>query len=303
MLRLFPTASKNSMMGVVMARLQTAFTKMHGLGNDFVVIDALPTAPKDRKSRLKVTPAVARQIGDRRFGVGFDQLLWLKPGKKASKVVQMVILNPDGSQAEMCGNGIRAAALYLKRHHRPYKSAKTLEIDTLGGRKRVEFTSKSQMKVDMERPLIERRGENLSGPHGEVTFDRINMGNPHAVVWVEQLSSAQAEERGPWMEKHPAFPERTNVEFVEKVGPQQIRVRVWERGAGFTLACGTGACASAVSGIAAGKLRSPVQVELPGGRLTIHWSGHPEDPVFMEGPATEVFLGQLKNSRTDGREA
>lgn len=273
-----------------MARLKTAFTKMHGLGNDFVVIDALPSAPKARRSRLKVTPQVAQFIGDRRFGVGFDQLLWLKPGKPC---VQMVIFNPDGSQAEMCGNGIRAAALYLKTHHARFKKAKFLEIHTLGGRKRVEFTRGGNMKVDMEKPLIERQAERLTGPHGEVVFDRINMGNPHAVVWVDRLGEARAEERGPWLETHPAFPGRTNVEFVEKKGPQEIQVRVWERGAGFTLACGTGACASAVSGIAAGKLKSPVRVNLPGGSLTIHWSGNAEEPVYMEGPATEVFVGQF----------
>lgn len=271
-----------------MARLKTAFTKMHGLGNDFVVIDGLKGEPAARRSTLKVTAEVARQIGDRRFGVGFDQLLWLKARGKG---VQMVIYNPDGSQAEMCGNGIRAAALYLKTWHARFRKAKTLEIETLGGTKQVEFTRGGQMKVDMGLPKLDRGGEVLSSPTGTIKFDRVNMGNPHAVVWEDQLEQAQAETRGPWLEKNSAFPERTNVEFVEKVDPNHIRVRVWERGAGFTLACGTGACAAAVSGIAAGKLRSPVEVELPGGSLVIHWDGKFASPVYMEGPATEVFWG------------
>lgn len=273
-----------------MPRISTAFTKMHGLGNDFVVIDALPGGPAARHSALKVTPAVAQFLGDRRFGVGFDQLLWLKA---RGKRIQMVIYNPDGSQAEMCGNGIRAAALYLQTHHARFRKAKSLEIDTLGGTKTVDFTRGGQMKVDMEKPKVERQGESLTSPTGTVTFDRINLGNPHAVVWVDNLAQAQAESRGPWLENHSAFPGRTNVEFVERVGEQALKVRVWERGAGFTLACGTGACAAAVSGIRSGRVRSPVKVELPGGILTIYWKGDAAAPVFMEGPATEVFFGKI----------
>ncbi len=268
-----------------MAARTLKFTKMHGLGNDFVVVDGF------RKGAPRITAALARKMGDRRLGIGFDQLLWLLPSKKHD--ARMVIYNPDGSEAEMCGNGIRAAALYLKESVSRFRNKKQLEIETLGGLIRAEFRARGIIAVDMGKPGLRTRGLLLHIQGERVECDDVDMGNPHAVVWVGALAAYPAESHGPALENDAHFPNRTNVEFVEKTGPSEIRVRVWERGAGFTLACGTGACASVVSGIARGLLTSPVRVRLPGGNLVVRWSGQFSDSVVMEGPATRVFEGEF----------
>ncbi len=284
------------------------FTKLHGLGNDFVLLDFLPGSVRPAHSTLgplQLSPELIRKIGDRRFGVGFDQLLVLRSpapdptlGDERAQTV-MDIYNPDASVAEMCGNGVRAAGLYLSRYH----PERALRVQTLGGLKELQRDPQDPevFTVQMGEPRFEGGSVPLSeklelsqSPFGMVIFRSVDMGNPHAVSFQREVLSFPLEQIGPLVERHPRFPNRTNFEVIEKIGEQELRVRVWERGAGITLACGTGACASVVAAIAehsewTGKW---IGVQLPGGRLEIRWAG-PGTPVEMRGPATEVFLGRF----------
>jgi diaminopimelate epimerase len=213
----------------------------------------------------------------------------------------MDIWNADGSTAEMCGNGIRAAALFLHDHQLPQlKGRASYRIETGAGVLEV-FIDGRQVRVNMGSPrLIAERPEKLEIPLGTVEFWEVNMGNPHAVIFVNSadgLDSLELEKLGPLIERHPRFPKKTNVEFVHAQDPHFIRVRVWERGAGITLACGTGACASAVASIESGVAKSPLVVKLPGGDLRLEWDGKttdPGSPVWMIGPAVEVYRGMLE---------
>jgi diaminopimelate epimerase len=256
------------------------FSKYQGLGNDFVILDFIA------EQSLSITPRDVVRISDRRFGIGCDQVLVLrKPQGKAG--ARMEIFNSDGSIAEMCGNGIRAAAIYLHRHH---EAKARYEIETLAGLMSVEVKG-NQVAVDMGKPVQGKpEGEELAVGKQGFRFHEVSMGNPHAVIFTEHADKIPLETLGPQIETHSRFPQRTNVEFVEVTGPSSISVRVWERGAGATLACGTGACAAAVATIALGKAKSPLQVHLPGGVLAIAWE--PGKSVVMEGPAEEVFRGE-----------
>ncbi len=273
------------------------FVKMHGLGNDFVVIDDLGKSPHN------LGPQEAQTLCDRRFGIGADQVLWLKasqgPGNAGVRCdVRMEILNSDGSSAEMCGNGIRAVALYLQRHS-AIKGRSSYRIETLAGTKIVTIKN-DLVNVDMGAPGLGAhfdKGEALKLSSGqELRFHEVSMGNPHAVFFTDRVSTVDLEKIGPEIERHPRFPKRTNVEFVEVTGPSSIKIRVWERGAGITLACGTGACASAVATLGTGRAQGRLEVVLPGGALQIGWEGASKrsetHPVMMEGPATEVFRGE-----------
>lgn len=274
---------------------------MQGLGNDFVVIDDFGPIPATDRP---LDPTLARRICDRRFGVGADQLLWLKKPLNANSDTQMTILNADGSTAEMCGNGIRAVALYLKKRYFPEKTS--LRIDTLAGVMIVSVrkgeNDQDLVRVNMGPPRLgagfrSNEPEVLTiaeTPAGGITlrFHEVSMGNPHAVIFVDSIDRIQAPELGPKVEHHPRFPQRTNVEWVQVTGPDSIRIKVWERGAGETLACGTGACAAAVAALAIGRVQGEVKVSLPGGILKISWAGGKE-PVMMEGPAEEVFQGKI----------
>ena len=274
-------------------RVMIPFTKMHGLGNDFVVIEDLDS----RFSKL-LTPENARKICDRRFGVGADQILWLRPPQGSQSDlradVRMEILNPDGSVAEMCGNGIRAVAIYLRDHTSLVKTSYCIE--TLAGLKLIELRG-DHVVVNMGAPqlgqgALSQKGEEIQTCSGAMRFFEVGMGNPHAVFFVEKLEDSFITQVGPEVEKHPRFPQRTNVGFVKLLDSHSIALRVWERGAGLTLACGTGACGAAVASIATGRVQSPVNVSLPGGDLKISWDGG-SNPVFMEGPAQEVFQGEV----------
>ena len=263
---------------------QIPFIKMHGLGNDFVVIDSL-----NGTFRGELTTQDAIKICDRRFGIGADQILWLRRPQDSTADVRMEILNADGSIAEMCGNGIRAVALYINDQKKD-----SYRIETLAGIKTVQVQG-SQVTVDMGPPGLPgdaKTGEILKVHGREVRFHEVSMGNPHAVIFLEEGSRLSVEEFGPAIEKHARFPKRTNVEFVRVSGPSSIDVQVWERGAGVTLACGTGACASAVASLATGRVTGEVQVNLPGGSLWIAWNGANQS-VRMKGPAVEVFRGVL----------
>jgi diaminopimelate epimerase len=266
------------------------FTKMHGLGNDFIVIDDIGTK---YSTSIPMTPSLARRLCDRRFGVGADQLLWLRRAQDVAFDVRMEILNADGSGAEMCGNGIRAVGLYLDRYYGQRKAE--YRVETLAGVKTVQVQG-THVTVDMGQPRLgagfQSQGEALTLEGREFRFFEVDMGNPHAVFFVEDVAQFPVEKMGPQIETLPRFPQRTNVEFVEILDSQTIRVRVWERGAGITLACGTGACAAAVASLVNEKVRRPLDVQLPGGSLRISWEGEGQS-VMMEGPAQEVFKGMF----------
>ena len=263
------------------------FTKMHGLGNDFVVIDDLLSSGTADSHLL---PRDAVRICDRRLGIGADQILWLKKPHDSSCDARMEILNADGTEAEMCGNGIRAVALYLRK----YSSIEKIKynIETLAGIKQVEFVG-HEVRVNMGVPQFlgaELRLECIQVQGRQFEFYDVSMGNPHAVIFVEDVESFPVESYGPFIEKHSRFSKRTNVEFVQVNATHSIQVRVWERGAGITLACGTGACAAAVATLATQRAQGFLDVVLPGGKLVISWAGQGHS-VFMQGPAVEVFRG------------
>lgn len=267
------------------------FVKMHGLGNDFVVIDDV--TPARRPQATPLTPALARQLADRRLGVGADQVLWLRPATPASGGAEfrMEIFNTDGSTAEMCGNGIRAAALLWRR--RTGTTEKHCRVETLAGTLDIELKDEHSFRVGMGAPILGAAGvagEQIEAGGRRFHFIEVDMGNPHAVIFVPKLADVLLDQWGPALERHPRFLKRTNVEFVEVVTRKEVRVRVWERGAGATLACGTGACAVAAAAIASGQAQSPLRVVLPGGALELEWQG-PGTPIFMTGPATLVFEG------------
>jgi diaminopimelate epimerase len=269
--------------------MKIEFTKMHGLGNDFIVLDL-------RKKRVPGLVGKIKKLADRRFGVGFDQALILKDSKKAD--YRMDIYNADGGKVEMCGNGIRCFARYVWT--RGLSRKKRLEVETLAGIIRPERDG-DLVRVDMGEPVLEGRqiptkADGRVVDHrlraGDRTFEVtcVSMGNPHAVIFTPDVDAFPLEKYGPVIEKDPFFPNRTNVEFIELVSSRRVKMRVWERGAGETLACGTGACASAVAarlkGLTKGKA---TDVMLKGGRLRIEWDG--AGSVFMTGPAEEVFTG------------
>jgi diaminopimelate epimerase len=295
------------------------FTKMQGLGNDFIVIDHLNDhLVPESATQIPITPDLARKLCDRRFGIGADQILWLTSTPSVTPVggpaggvdARMDILNSDGSVAEMCGNGIRAVGIYLEKRkglaqhklNQKERQKGQYQIETLAGIKTVQVSG-SQITVDMGVARVGKEvGKKQSGIETELIqipgqifqFHEVDVGNPHAVIFVPDVSKVPLETWGPLLETHPRFPRQTNVEFVEVLSQQSIRVRVWERGAGATLACGTGACAAAVVQLAIlqskGTAQTELEVELPGGYLKIQWKGFSHS-VMMTGPAQEVFQG------------
>jgi len=271
------------------------FTKMHGAGNDYVVLDGV------RDALPPIAPLAAR-LCDRHFGIGADQLLVVRPSRTAD--FRMEIYNADGSQVEMCGNGIRAFYKYLKDHG--HTAEDTIRVETLGGVVRPSWAGPDRVRVEMGQPVLAPakipttlatgEGPVLDVPleiDGEtLRVSSVSMGNPHAVVFVEDPDRAPVERWGPLIEHHSAFPNRTNVEFVAPLGRDRIRQRTWERGVGETLACGSGACAVAVVAMLRGVADRAVRIELRGGELEISWKGDGA-PVIMTGPAAEVFTGEF----------
>ncbi|MDZ8187486.1 MAG: diaminopimelate epimerase [Nostoc sp. ChiSLP02] len=277
------------------------FTKYHGLGNDFILID-------NRSSSLPVvTPEQAVKLCDRHFGIGADGVIFALPGENGTDYT-MRIFNSDGSEPEMCGNGIRCLAAFLAEisESSSSESSITYRIHTLAGTITPQILPNGQVKVDMglprllaaeipttlapaEEKVINRPLE-VAGQTWEVTC--VSMGNPHCITFVEDVAAIELETIGPKFEHHPAFPQRTNTEFIQIVRRDYLKMRVWERGAGITLACGTGACASLVAGVLTGKCDRNATVELPGGPLQIEWS-QSDGRVYMTGPADRVFTGKL----------
>lgn len=272
------------------------FSKMHGAGNDFVVLDL-------RDGRAPPSPALCRALADRRRGVGCDQILTIERGDDAAVVARYGIFNADGSRAGQCGNGARCVAAWLRRDAagagRPLPDR--FEVDSPAGRHLVQFTADGRVRLDMGRPDFAPARIPLAGldaadeyrlatSAGEVRFGAVSMGNPHAVLRVERVDDAPVDAVGPALQRDPAFPDSVNVGFVEVVDRARLRLRVYERGVGETLACGSGACAAAVVAMRRGWVDRAVDVALPGGVLHIEW---PSDDagVAMSGPATFVFEG------------
>lgn len=276
------------------------FVKMHGLGNDFIVVNNMEEDLQLEKERIS---NLAEKLCRRGFGIGADGLVLIN--SSALAFFGMRIFNPDGSEAEMCGNAIRCVAKYI--WDRGLIAAPSFVFETLAGLKEVEVlltgASVRAVKVGMGEPILDSVEIPAKGTSRKVLdeeiivdgqqlfFSAVSMGNPHCVIFVSSLENIPWEKWGAFLENSPNFPARTNVEFVEVLSPREIRVNVWERGAGATLACGTGACAAVVAGILTGRLGSPVDVRLPGGTLKIQWEEG--SSVYMEGPAEEVFQGTI----------
>jgi diaminopimelate epimerase len=270
------------------------FTKMHGLGNDFVVIDAIHQTPRlDSESINK--------LADRHFGIGFDQLLLVEKPVSPNADFKYRIFNADGSEVSQCGNGARCFARFVR--DKGLSAKDEVRVDTDAGQLLLKFDTDGQITVNMGIPRHQPAEIPLQADHeadayqatanGEsYTFGAVSMGNPHAVLRVDDIETAPVALVGRLLESHPIFPARANIGFMEIVNRTHIKLRVYERGAAETLACGSGACAAAVIAIERDLVDHTVQVELPGGRLKIHWAGRGE-PVLMTGPAISVFEGTI----------
>jgi diaminopimelate epimerase len=269
------------------------FTKMQGAGNDFVVLDA-------RDAPLALAPAAYARLADRRFGVGCDQTLVIEAPRARGHAAHYRIFNADGSEAEQCGNGVRCVARWLAEHG---GAPKRMTLGSLGGPVEVELLDDGAVRVDMGAPRLApieipfdadatRTSYALQALGADWEIGAVSMGNPHAVLAVQDLEHAPVATLGPAIEHHARFPQRTNVGFMQRLAADRIRLRVHERGVGETLACGTGACAAVVWGRLTGELGERVTVELPGGRLVIEWPGG-DAPVWMTGPAVSVYRGEI----------
>lgn len=259
---------------------------MHGLGNDYIYVNTM--------TESVVNPSkLAELLSDRHFGVGADGLILITPSGRAD--AGMDIYNADGSRAMMCGNGIRCVAKYV--YDRGIVRKNKIAIETLSGIKETEILAEhggeTQVKVNMGKPWIKSRKLGITVGRKHLSVDYISMGNPHAVVWTENPAGLGIEHTGPAVEYHPAFGERVNVEFARVADRTAIELRVWERGAGETSACGTGACAAAVSAVLNDLTEREVEIKLIGGNLLVEWCEESGN-VYMTGPAVTVFDGELK---------
>ena len=282
--------------------MKLKFTKMHGAGNDFVVIDAI-------HQQVDFTPAQWQRLADRRFGVGADQMLVVEKPQAPGVDFRYRIYNSDGGEVEQCGNGARAFVRYVTEKGLTAKRA--IRVETLSGVIEPRMEDDGGITVDMGAPVLEpaRVPFDASGLQGRpqhedmlwpldvngrtVMVSAVSMGNPHAVQVVDDVDAAPVLQDGPAIEHHPRFPKRVNAGFMQVVDRHSVRLRVFERGAGETLACGTGACAAVVAGIRRGLLASPVRVETRGGELSIAWAGG-SAPVLLTGPAVTVFDGEIE---------
>ena len=271
------------------------FTKMHGLGNDFMVVDMVTQS-------VRLPTEKIRRLADRRLGVGFDQLLVVEPPTDPDMDFRYRIYNADGSEVEQCGNGARCFAKFVR--DKKLIGRDLIRVQTAGGNIELQIQSSSEVTVDMGAPQLEPRRIPFKANELAKTYDlrvdgetvsiaAVSMGNPHAVLQVEDVNRAPLERLGPAIERHSRFPKRCNVGFMQVVDRGEINLRVFERGVGETLACGTGACAAVVAGRQQGFLDEEVRVNLPGGSLSIRWPGEGHS-VMMTGSATRVYEGQTR---------
>jgi diaminopimelate epimerase len=270
------------------------FTKMHGLGNDFVVVDAIRQA-------VSLAPDQVRFLADRRFGVGCDQVLLVEPARLPGTAFHYRIFNADGSEVEQCGNGARCFARFVRDEG--LSADDVIAVGTARGPITLHLEPDGQVRVDMGAPRLDPADLPFDAPARAPTYPievdgerleigAVSMGNPHAVLLVDDVATAPVDRLGPRLESHPRFPRRVNVGFMAVRGRDRIDLRVYERGSGETLACGTGACAAVVSGRLRGLLDERVSVRLPGGELRVSWQGG-DAPVWMTGPAVKVFEGTV----------
>jgi len=286
--------------------MKLKFTKMHGAGNDFVVIDGI-------NQKIDLTAAQWKLLGDRRFGVGADQILLVEQPTQPGCDFRYRIFNADGGEVEQCGNGSRAFVKFVSE--KGLTDQRSITVETKAGVIAPRLETDGSITVDMGPPVLdaarvpfdadglqgERQGGatlwplvlELAGAKESVLISAVSMGNPHAVQVVDDVDAAPVELTGPLIEHHPRFPNRVNAGFMQIVDRGHIKLRVFERGVGETLACGTGACAAAVAGIARGLLDSPVRVDARGGQLSISWAGEGQ-PVLLTGPAVTVFEGEME---------
>jgi diaminopimelate epimerase len=275
------------------------FTKMHGIGNDFIVLD-------HTKSPFQLTREIIQSLSHRQLGIGFDQLLVVENSSIKDVDFKYRIFNQDGGEVEQCGNGARCFYRFVKDKHLTDKTS--IRVETKSGVIVLTEDHEHLIEVNMGEPIfnpqlipfISDTEENeyaisidLPDQKGLINIAALSMGNPHAVITVEDINKARVESLGAYVESHALFPKRVNVGFMEIVTPHHIRLRVFERGVGETLACGTGACAAAVSGIKRHLLTTPVKVDMRGGSLSIDWKGD-KNPVMMKGPAVTIFEGDIE---------
>ena len=275
--------------------MKLAFVKMHGLGNDFVVIDAI-------RQQVSLTPEQLRYIADRHFGIGCDQILLVEAATRPDADFRYRIFNADGGEVEQCGNGARCFVRFV--HERGLTDRREIRVETLGGIIAPRLEGDGNVTVDMgiprflpgEIPFLHEDDTvvySLDVADETLDISVVSLGNPHAVQVVASVDDAPVDTHGPLIESHARFPQRVNAGFMQVADRHAIRLRVYERGAGETLACGTGACAAAVTGIRRGLLDSPVRVTTRGGDLNLAWGG-PDRPVRMTGPAVTVFTGEIE---------
>ena len=271
------------------------FTKMHGLGNDFMVIDMV-------SQNVRLPPEKIRRLADRRFGIGFDQLLMVEAPTHPDMDFRYRIFNADGSEVEQCGNGARCFAKFVR--DKKLIGRDCINVQTAGGNIQLNIQSNGEVVVDMGLPRLEPEQIPFNAQVRALTYtvkvdDRdyeisaVSMGNPHAVLLVDNIKEAPVETLGSHLEKHTDFPNNANIGFMQVLGSDEISLRVFERGVGETMACGTGACAAVAAGRMRGLLDETVKVHLPGGTLTINWPGE-GSPVMMTGAATRVYEGYTR---------
>jgi diaminopimelate epimerase len=274
--------------------MRLAFVKMHGLGNDFIVFDAPPAGPLPSAAQL-------RRLADRHTGIGFDQALLLEPPRHAGSAISYRVFNADGTEVEQCGNGARCIAALVGA--RLGRGPGPLRMDSAAGVVEARTRADGLVSVAMGVPdfapralpfeaAAEQASYALALGAATVEIGAVAIGNPHAVLIVERVADARVDSLGPLIENHPRFPRHTNVEFMEIVAPDHIRLRVHERGVGETRACGTGACGAVAVGRRRGLLAAQVQVDLPGGRVSVDWRGEGE-PIWLTGPTATVFEGYI----------
>lgn len=275
------------------------FTKMHGIGNDFIVLD-------HTKSPFQLTKEIIQSLSHRQLGIGFDQLLVVENSTLKDVDFKYRIFNQDGNEVEQCGNGARCFYRFVKDKHLTDKAS--IRVETKSGVIELTEDDEHMIEVNMGEPIFNPKlipfisdtekneysiSIDLPDQKGLINIAALSMGNPHAVITVEDINKAHVKTLGAYLESHALFPKRVNVGFMEIVTPHHIRLRVFERGVGETLACGTGACAAAVSGIKRQLLSTPVKVDMTGGSLSIDWKGD-TNPVMMKGPAVTIFEGDIE---------